>query len=542
MDGGPEVYRAWFRLGGEGQAGWAFLWLLTLIGVVLVKGIDPKFLAHANSVLHEMRVDFDLVKDYVDGNQSEPYAPPNHSEHVGALRSRSIFNLTGLLVEAPSQVCIVEGYRRGRLLGERPVDDSDRAVDLSGDEAMYPPEFQHWLASMEGLQTVVTRSALTYGHSYVVAMLDRDGDGGERVKVNVLPTRSTVAFYEDVVNDARPKVAIRFREIPEWRRQGTDYHLEVHYWDERFFHRFYVTSDYEVAELLESYPHGADGCPVVRYAPFVDDEGESKSVVKAAIPSQDRVNQAVFGTNITSDFGAFKVRYAAGLMPSYRTNSDGELVLDQGGKPIPEPIEMTQARMLTSTSADTKFGTLDSTPLEGYIRAEETAIRNFATARQFPAHIFLGNVSQLSAEALAAAEAQFTRWVGDLQRQLGVSHMELFRVIAGLLGDRDGAEAYGGEVRWRPFSHQSFAQVMDGLAKGVESLGIPRRGAWAMVPNVSSGQLEVWEELAERELGEAVEGMASSVFDALDREVASSVSPLDGDEVVGDMRRAPGGV
>lgn len=503
----------------------------------MIDVLDAEFMQEAHTGLNALLDDFDMAKAYVEGAQALPYAPPGHDEAIGDLLGRSIYNLMSLLVEAPTQVSVVEGYRRGKLLGQGDAKDG-----LSGDDAIHPPEFQHWLAAMEDKQSVVLRAALTYGHSYVATGFDRKL-GGDRVKLRILPTRQTIAYYDDAVNDARPACVFHFRSLtPREQRFGPEgAYLEVEAWDEKFYHHVIVDSGFKVLETVDSYPHGVTGCPVVRYAPFTDDEGSSDSLVLQAVPAQDRVNQSVFDTNVTSGYGAFTVRWAAGLVPSYRTNPEtGELVLDSQGKPIPEAIPLSQLRMLMSSSPDTKFGNIPGTPLDGHIKAEEASIRNFATARQFPAHIFLGNVSQLSAEALSAAEAQFRRWVQQLQRSIGATLMEQLRIIAELIGEPDGANAYGGEVRWRRFDHSAFSQVMDGLAKGVESLGIPRRGAWTMVPGVTTGTLELWEEWAESEAQQFAEGFFSDAMDALDREVESSVAPLT-DEVIGDVRPAQQG-
>jgi len=248
------------------------------------------------------------------------------------------------------------------------------------------------------------------------------------------------------------------------------------------------------------FAHGLEKCPVVRYTCFIDDEGRTRGVVLPAIPLQDRLNQATFSTNVTSDFGAFKVRYAAGLMPAFRKDENGELILDANGEPIPEPIEVTQSSLLLSDDPQTKFGQLDETPLDGYIRQEEQAARNFTTLSQFPPLASIANLANLSAEAWSAAEAQFIRWIDSLHISLGESHEELMRLGALASGDAEGADSYGGEVRWRDMSTRTVAVMMDALGKAAQMLDVPRKGLWPMIPGVTNGMLDDWDELHEQQV------------------------------------------
>jgi hypothetical protein len=155
--------------------------------------------------------------------------------------------------------------------------------------------------------------------------------------------------------------------------------------------------------------------------------------------------------------------------------------------------------MLVSEAPDTKFGQLDETPLDGYLKNEDQATKNLAAIAQFPLHALIGNVSNLSAEALNALEAQFMRHLKSLQTSWGESHEELFRLIAEALGDEAGSNAFGGEVRWRDMESKAFGATLDGLGKAADMLQAPKRGLWAKIPGMTSGDLADWEALHEQE-------------------------------------------
>lgn len=462
---------------------------------------------------------FGLVRDYFRGDQVLPYAPQNATEQIKDMQRRSVTNLMPLLVNLPSQVLFVDGYRRGGTFGSTvEFDGSSKPAGQESDK--YSAEYKCWQRNgMDARQAIIYRAALQYGHSFVhVNNLDPDD-----VRIEILPTRHTVAFYEDPVNDRRPALVLTLKTQP---RNDTTPGLAV-VWDATHRYELLYELDGTFSIKGEKVAHGLKGCPVVRYHCYVDDEGNTSGVIEPAIASQDRVNQAVFSTNVTADFGAFKVRTAAGLQPGFKMDENGEPLLDPVTKqPIPEPIAVSQAKMLVSDNPDTKFGQLDETPLQGYLLNEEQAMKNMAAMAQFPAHAMMGStVANISAEALSALEAQWWRFIEALRHQFGESTEELYRLMAEALGEEDGANAYGGEVRWRDLTTKAFAAVLDGLGKMVQMLDVPRKGAWAMVPGVTAGDLQDWERLHEEQQEEIAFGLTSGPQAAAARQAPRPYEP-----------------
>lgn len=445
---------------------------------------------------------FDNAYNYFMGDQLLPYAPQNTTEQIRDLQERSITNWMPLLVGLPVQVSYIDGYRRGTYgLGPEPEQASGEEIAAGKDPKRFSPEYACWQRNrMDARQATIYRAALMYGHSFAhVNTLHPSGDP----KVEVLGTRHTVAYFDDPVNDIRPKIALT---VKSYARDEETPGFAVA-WDDVNRYELTINTEGVFATLGEPIPHGMSGCPVVRYTcGSPDDEGRALPVINdTMITLQNRVNQASFSTNVTADFGAFKVRTAAGLQVTYKIDTaTGEPLLDAGGNPIPEPIEVSQAKMLISDDPATKFGQLDETPLDGYLKNEDQATKNLAAIAQFPLHALIGNVSNLSAEALNALEAQFMRHMNSLHTSWGESHEELFRLLAEALGDAEGMNAYGGEVRWRDMSSKAFGATMDGLGKAAEMLGMPKRGLWAMMPGITSGDLQDLEALHEEELTDAI--------------------------------------
>jgi hypothetical protein len=384
----------------------------------------------------------------------------------------------------------VDDYRR-RAAGKLERKPQDSAENSNTEWVLWQKN------RMDARQAVVYRSVLTYGHAFVAV----NNIDPKNITFDILSTRHTVAYFRDPVNDIRPSHVLTIKSYP---RDEKIPGLAV-LWDDVYRWEMVYSVDGKFVVKGKPFKHGLGKCPVIRYTCFLDDEGRTRGVVKPAIPLQDRLNQATFSTNVTSDYGAFKVRYAAGLVPSFRKDENGELMLDANNEPIPEPIEVSQAAMLISDDPLTKFGQLEETPLDGYIRQEEQAARNFTTLSQFPPLASISNLANLSAEAWAAAEAQFIRWIDSLHVSLGESHEELLRTGALAAGDKAGAESYGGEVRWRDQTTKTVAVMMDALGKAATMLDVPRKGLWPMIPGVTNGMLDDWDQLHDEQIQEQQE-------------------------------------
>lgn len=446
---------------------------------------DMKLVEDMQMTLRRDRAEYDLVNDYFEGRQLLPYAPRNATPQIRDLQKRSIANWIPMLVNLPSQMSFVDDYRRregGTLQGKDGISNETTT-----------PEWKLWQKNrMDGRQGIIYRACLLYGHSFVVV----NNLDPKNITYDILSTRNTVAYFRDPVNDIRPSHVLTIKSHP----RSEDIPGLAILWDDKY--RWEMTYTYDGKFVVKGKPfeHGLEKCPVVRYTCFINDEGRTRGVVLPAIPLQDRLNQATFSTNVTSDFGAFKVRYAAGLMPAFKKDANGDLIMDANNEPIPEPIEVTQSSLLLSDDPQTKFGQLDETPLDGYIRQEEQAARNFTTLSQFPPLASIANLANLSAEAWSAAEAQFTRWINSFQVSLGESHEELMRLGALASGDQDGANSFGGEVRWRDMSTKTVAVQMDALGKAAQMLDVPRKGLWPMIPGVTNGMLDDWDKLHEQQV------------------------------------------
>lgn len=461
------------------------------------------------SVLHKDRDRLLRIDDYLHGNHDDPYMPDNCDAEYKLLAQRAVSNWMPLLVDTPAQAMYVDSFRRG--------------VTARQEQLGEPlPEWQHWQGSrLDARQIAVHRGALTYGHSFTLTERLRNG----KIRTKGLSALRTAALYEDPANDDTPYAALTVTRFAADESRG-----RARMWDGRLEYEvtFGSLGDTESVRVSKVKAHGAPECPVTRFAAAVDLEGRTVGVIEPMIQLQNRINQTVFDLLVAQTYASFKVRTVTGMAPPLRRHPEfledgetpnpqaGEPVLDEQGNPIPLPVNLSAKRFLFAEDPDTRWGTLDETPLSGFIESLDMSIRHLSALSQVPPHHLLGQIANLSAEALLAAETALARKVEEFRKSFGESWERVFRLAAAMSGDTALAEDYTGEVLWRDMEQRSLAQAADALGKLREQLGIPARGLWSRVPKVTKTELDEWERILREDDIEArfAEQLHRSTFDA----------------------------
>lgn len=452
------------------------------------------------TILYNDREDHLLrIDDYLHGRQDDPYMPENADDEYQLIAARSITNVMGFITVTPAQAMYVDSFRRGS------ASDATAAAKTSIATKAVQPEWDHFQKSgLDAKQTPIYTGAFTFGHSFVLT--EKTEAKGLRSKG--LSALKTSALFEDPANDNDPYVALTVTKMPAKGVPG-----KARMWDQ--------TTEYEVGfkdfeDFSEGFSvkeiglHGAEECPVTRFAAAVDLEGRTTGVVEPMMALQDRINQTVFDMLIVQSYASFKVRTISGMAPPMKMKPvyesiDGvqEIVgwepeIGTDGRPIPANINLNAKRFLFAEDGDTKFDTLDETPLDGFIAAIELAFKHMAALSQTPPHHILGEIANLSAEALQMAETALTRRIEQFKSAFGESWERVFRIAAQIEG-LEGASDFSGEVLWRDMGQKSLAQTADALGKFGDQLNIPKRGLWQMVPGITATQLAYWDELRKEE-------------------------------------------
>ena len=414
----------------------------------------------------------EVQEQYLTGTHSSVYTPKSAKGEYRWLVERSQVNILPLVIDTLAQALYVDGWR-----GQSDEDDP-------------PGPWRVWQANrMDARQTAVHRSALAHGEAFCVVM-----PGDTAPVLRPVGPADMYAVYEDQVNDEWPILALE-RRGKTWRLHEPEYSHELTYDGNAFVH---------VATLR----NGLAVTPVVRFVNRLDLTGRVVGEIDPLIKVQDQINSTTFGLLMAQTYAAFRQRWATGMVTE-----------DEDGNELPPP-NVSVARILTSDSPDTKFGEFGATDLGGYIDSREASLRHAAIISQVPPHHIMGQMANLSAEALAAAESGQMRKIAERQALFGESWEQTLRLAALLTGDVAAAQDTAAQVIWRDPESRSLAQYADALGKIAAQLEVPPQVLWEKLPGVTQTDVERWR----------IEADAAMIADARAQATAFGVTDRGDDE------------
>jgi hypothetical protein len=311
------------------------------------------------------------------------------------------------------------------------------------------------------------------------------------------------AFYADDVDDEWAQFALEVKTV-NLPNGKTQLMVSIYDEDKRYIliGNAGVTSNASQLSLRLAEPddplldgqapiasHGLGVCPVVRFLFETDLDGESdcSGEIEPIIPIQDQINFDTFNLMISTQFAAFRQRWVAGMSP-----------VDEEGREQ-QPFRPGVDRVWASEDAATHFGEFGETALQPYSLVREDGIRHMSTITQVPPYHLLGQVANMSAEALAAARDGFDRKIGELQGVLTDPWRNQFRLTALAAGNKEGWNDIFSTVLWRDTSARAFGATIDGLTKAAQMLGVPAEELWARIPGATADDVASWHLAAQRE-------------------------------------------
>ncbi|MCA1191624.1 phage portal protein [Saccharopolyspora sp. 6V] len=408
--------------------------------------------------LHE-RERLDQIDLWHRWRQEPLTLPRKATPELRNLESISRTPWLNLVVTSTAQCMYVDGYR----------------TSMDDDEESSPPWLTWNANDMDFRQIAIHRAALAYGYSYALVL---PGDSASVIR-GVSPRNSWVVYQEPAWDDW-PMYGIRVHVNNDKTRLIRLYDEEAQY---------YLSADStgDKVEFISWEVHGAGVCPLVRYTNQLDLEGRADGEVEPHIGAAKRINKTAYDRLLTQHFNSWKIRTVAGM-----AEPDTE---EQANR---KKMQLRQDDLLVAEDPDTKFGTLDETPLEGFISAWRADIEALAAVTQTPTHALTGQLVNLSAEALAAARSSLSQKVTERQKSFGRSHAQVLRLAAAYEGHEGYASDVMSRVTWQDMEIRSLSQAVDALGKAATMLGVPQEALWQRIPGVEKSDVDEWRKLAEQ--------------------------------------------
>lgn len=410
----------------------------------------------------------DRIDRWLRWDHDKPHAPQQTTREYRDLASRAQAPWGRRVVGAVTDQLYVEGYRgRGQ-----------------GDDAL---PWSWWQANrLDGRQIAVHEAAVAYGLAYATVLPGEDYLGEPMPVIRGVSPRQMIAFYEDPANDDWPAYALRIEGAKVDGKLGWSIRL----YDDESVHYLQAKADGSGLTWIEKRAHGLNVCPVVRFANRLDLEGRADGEVEPFIPLLGRIDQTAFDRLVVQRFASWKVRTVTGMAPPETLEGETEAAWEQR---VQQRLKVWD--ILVAKDENTKFGTLDETPLDGFINAHDADVRALAAVSQTPVHELIGQMANLSAEALAAAESSLTRKIEARRHTIGESWEQTLRLAAHVMGDRDGARDFEAQVAWKDMESRSLAQAADALGKIAEMLQVPVEMLWEKIPGFTQQDVDRAKEL-----------------------------------------------
>ena len=435
------------------------------------------------------------IRRYLLNEVQDIYVPKEATDEYRMLVDQSRFNLMPLVVTTLAQNLFVDGYRATAESG-LPIEDM---------APMWPKVWQP--NRMDARQSAIHRGAIKYGTSYATVL-----PGDTAPVVTPWSPLWLTCLYSDPINDEWPVYALTVSDPMALSGRLTDPMVgevlggpTVRVFDETHVYEIEVDSHGGQLKPGPVAEHGLEVCPVVRYRGHLDDDGLSLGEVEPLLPVQRQLNQTTFSLQMTTQYQAFRQRWATGMA----------IDIDDDGNPR-EPWNSAVNAVWQNESPDGRFGDFAETNLSGYLDARDRAILFMSATAQIPPHNMLaGNgISNISAEALAALESAHRRNVGEHQTAFGEAHEQLLRLGGRALAvgssnaedQADGNAAWedlATEVTWRDTTPRSMAQVADALGKLASLLGVPDEALWERIPGTTHQEIERWRAMRDAAQAEA---------------------------------------
>ena len=423
----------------------------------------------------EQRNEAIVADDWIRGDNEHPTRPKDTTKEYDELEARAATPWLGLVTTAVAQSLYVEGHRprKGR---------EDSAVW----KKLWQPN------GMDARQIAVHRGAIGHGLAFIKAVEGTQPLTGDKlVQFRGISAMRMAAFYADASVDEYPMFAIEAEKELVNGEEG----WRVWLTDDEVTHSL-ICGDIageEHWEYITFDRHSAGVPPIVRFANNLDLEGASRSDIAPVIPLASRIDQDTFDRLVVQRFGAWRVRYIAGMAkPS--TEEKARL----------EAMALRVEDLLISPDHQTKFGTLDPTDLDGYIKARDADIRDLAAVTQTPPHHLLGLSPNVSAEGLVEAQAGLMRKVDERKHLFGESWEQTMRLGAHMMGMTEEAKDFESQVQWKDTESRSLAQSADALGKLAQMLGVPFELLWERIPGWTTKDSEDAKRILEEQRAEAM--------------------------------------
>lgn len=402
---------------------------------------------------------------YYNGEQRLAFATAKFKEAFARYFPPLANNWCKLVVDTPAARLQVMGFRFD-------PDPNKPTWELAADADAWTI----WQASnMDSTSGIVHTDAIKYGVSY--ALVSPPGSDDDDLPPITAEHPSQSYVYVDPANRLT-----RLAALKRWTDEIDGYAYATVYLPAQIAKWRSVEPVSEGKEV--SWQRRADdpgGSNPIGVVPMIPIENKpdlifgGRSDLEEAIPIQDAVNKLCLDMQVSSEFHAYPQRFATG----WQRSEDAE-----GHELTNRQVEMyaSQTRLWRASSADTNFGQLSPGDVNNYIQPISMYIDHLAAVTQTPAYYLKGQMANLSADALHAADAGLVdRCWRKINNGFSDAWEEVMRTTFLARGDLARGKATSAETIWKDPERRSLSQLVDAAVKMRQVLSVPLEMCWELL-------------------------------------------------------------
>jgi hypothetical protein len=211
-----------------------------------------------------------------------------------------------------------------------------------------------------------------------------------------------------------------------------------------------------------------------------------------AIVIQRRINKTLLDRVVMQEYGAFKQKWATGVdIPVDPTT----------GQPV-ESYNAAVTRVFVDTDAEARFGQFEAEDIRQVLSAIEADVKHAAAIVPTPPDYLLGEMTNISAEGLKAAQASLVSRVRRHMRHDEDPLEDMARLALRAAG-KDEPDVASMTTVWRNPEFRTEGELVDALLK-MGTLGVPREALWERW-GATPQEIEAWSgQLAEQSAAAAL--------------------------------------
>jgi hypothetical protein len=398
------------------------------------------------------------IDAYYEGDHPLQFATAKYAEAFAGLLAAFADNWCPIVVDAPVERLHVQGFRFGA------------AADADADA------WSMWQTNgLDGLVEQLHTEAIKLGESYWLVDPPADGERWPRITAEH-PSQTIVEC------DAGDHLS-RLAAVKEWRtRSGRTVCTlwlpdKIHRWERAGpVANLHLPTSATAWEARRDAPAEEDNAlgvvPVipVRNRPSMLSGGRSD--IEPVLGLQDTINKLGSDSVLGSEFTAWPQRVLTGVAQPKDPDT---------GKPVPrEQLEAGVSRLLMFSNPNARVQEWAAGDPARLVSLIDMFMQHLAAQSRTPPHYLLGQMVNISGDALTAAETGLVARTRGKWPHFGEGHEEMLRVGFRAAGDATRAERMDAETIWGDPETRSEAETFDAAVKGM-AVGLPRQIVWERI-------------------------------------------------------------